>query len=103
MREELNWWFTNVYKQKRVIRHELPNITITTDASMRGWGAVLGVIRIGGRWKAEKQSNHINTLKMMAIFLALKSFTAEISNNHIMILCDNTTAESYITKMGVIK
>jgi hypothetical protein len=25
MREELNWWFTNVYKQKRVIRHELPN------------------------------------------------------------------------------
>jgi hypothetical protein len=61
---------------------------------MRGWGAVLGVIRIGGRWKAEKQSNHINTLKMMAIFLALKSFTAEISNNHIMILCDNTTAES---------
>jgi hypothetical protein len=70
---------------------------------MRGWGAVLGVIRIGGRWKSEEQSNHINTLKMMAIFLALKSFTAEISNNHIMILCDNTTAESYITKMGVIK
>ena len=40
---------------------------------------------------------------MMAIFLALKSFTAEISNNHIMILCDNTTAVSYITKLGGIK
>jgi hypothetical protein len=101
MREELNWWLTNVYKQKSVIRHELPNITITTDASMRGWGAVLGVI--GGRCTAEEQNNHIHTLKMMAIFLALKSFTAEISNNHIMILYDNTTAVSYITKMGGIK
>jgi hypothetical protein len=36
MKEELNCWFTNVYKQKRIIRHELPKITITTDASMRG-------------------------------------------------------------------
>ena len=69
---------------------------------MRGWGAVLGAISIGGRWSAE-QNNHINTLEMMAIFLALKFFTAEISNNHIMILCDNTTAVSYITKMGSIK
>ena len=55
------------------------------------------------RWSAEEQNNHINTLEMMAIFLALKSFTAEISNNHIMILCDNTTAVSYITKLGGIK
>jgi hypothetical protein len=30
MREELNWWFTNVHKQKRVIMHELPKITITS-------------------------------------------------------------------------
>jgi ribonuclease HI len=70
---------------------------------MRGWGAVLGAIRIGGRWSAEEQNNHINILEMMAIFLALKSFTVEISNNHIMILCDNTTAVSYITKIGDIK
>ena len=103
MREELNCWFTNVYKQKRVIRHELPKITITTDTSMRGWGAVLGAISIGGRWSSEEQSNHINILEMMAIFLALKSFTAKISNNYNMILCDNTTAVSYITKMGGIK
>ena len=103
MREELNCWFTNVYKQKRVIRHELPKITITTDTSKRGWGAVLGAISIGGRWSSEEQSNHINILEMMAIFLALKSFTAKISNNYNMILCDNTTAISYITKMGGIK
>jgi hypothetical protein len=68
---------------KRVIRHELPKITITTDASMRGWGAVLGAISIGGRWSSEEQNNHINTLEMMAIFLALKSFTTKISNNYI--------------------
>jgi hypothetical protein len=54
----LNWWFTNVHKQKRVIMHELPKITITTDASMRGWGAVLEAISIGGRWSAEEQNNH---------------------------------------------
>jgi hypothetical protein len=55
MREELNWWFTNVYKQKRVIRHELPKITITTDASMRGWGAVLGAI---SRWIGASKLPH---------------------------------------------
>jgi hypothetical protein len=65
--------------KKIVIRHELPKITIATDATMRGWGAVLGAISIGGRWSAE-QNNHINTLEMMAIFLALKFFAAEISN-----------------------
>ena len=70
---------------------------------MRGWGAVLGAIRIGGSWSAEEQNNHINTLEMMAIFLALTFFTSEISNNHIMILCDNPTAVSYITKIGDIK
>lgn len=103
MREELNWWFTNVHKQKRVIRHELPQITITTDASMRGWGAVIGAMSIGGRWTAEEQNHHINTLEMMAIHLALKSFVAKINNKHIMIRCDNTTAVNYITNMGGIK
>lgn len=103
MREELNWWCSNLNHQNRVIRHELPKVTITTDASLLGWGAVLGERSIGGRWSAEERNNHINTLEMMAISLAIESFCSEISNNHVMIRCDNTTAVSYITNMGGIK
>lgn len=103
MRKQLNWWSSNIDHQYRVIRHDLPKVTITTDASLLGWGAVLGHRSIGGRWSAEERNNHINILEMMAIFQAIKSFILEISNNHIMILCDNTTAVSYITNMGGIK
>lgn len=103
MRKELIWWSSSIHNQERLIRHELPSITITTDASLFGWGAVLRDKSIGGRWSAEERNNHINTLELMAIFLALKSFIGEISYNHVMIRCDNTTAVSYINKMGGIK
>ena len=99
----MQWWVSNIFSQYRVIRHETPNITIETDASLSGWGAILGKKTTGGRWAIHEQNNHINALELMAIFLALKAFIAEIKGKHILIMCDNTTAVSYISNMGGIK
>ena len=103
VKKEMQWWVSNIFSQYRVIRHETPNITIETDALLSGWGAVLGKKTKSGRWAIHEQNNHINALELMAIFLALKAFIAEIKGKHILIMCDNTTAVSYISNMGGIK
>jgi hypothetical protein len=41
MKEELAWWFTNIYIQKRDISHGVPEKILNTDASLQGWGAVM--------------------------------------------------------------
>lgn len=46
-------------------------MTITTDASNDGWGAVKGDVNIGGRWKDNEKIHHINYLKLVAIYLAI--------------------------------
>jgi hypothetical protein len=43
MKEELAWWFTNIYTQKRDISHGVPEKILNTDASHQGWGAVTNV------------------------------------------------------------
>ena len=42
---------------------------------------------------------HINVLELKAIFLALKAFI-KTKNEHVKLMCDNTTAICCINKMG---
>ena len=46
-------------------------LVIQTDASKKGWGAVLGSQEIGGRWMDSEATNHINILELQAAFFAL--------------------------------
>lgn len=46
---------------------------------------------------------HINYLELLAIFLALKGFAKDIKNSYILLRADNTTAISYINRMGGIQ
>lgn len=105
MKEELNWWCSNIHSQIRLISRGNPEITIKTDASLLGWGAICTQdnIRIGGRWKEKEKINHINYLEMLAIYFALRSFVNIVKNKYVRILSDNTTAISYINNMGGIK
>lgn len=105
MKQELNWWVSNIFIQNRKIRHDTPTMTIHSDSSMEGWGATLNTndCSAGGRWTDSEQEFHINYLEMMAILLALKSFLPQIKHKHILVLCDNMTAVSYISKFGGIK
>lgn len=76
---------------------------IYTDASRSGWGAVCKDNKAHGRWTHLEKARHINYLELMAVFLGLKSFASNISNCAILLRVDNTTAISYVNRMGGIQ
>ena len=53
-----------------------------------------------GRWSHQESQLHINLLELKAVLLALQALCNHMQNCHIKILCDNTTAVSYIHNMG---
>jgi hypothetical protein len=64
MKEELAWWFTNIYIQKRDISHGVPEKILNTDASLQGWGAVMLSEKIGGKRTQSESLKHINYLEI---------------------------------------
>lgn len=99
---ELQWWCENVTTARYPIL--LPNskidTTIYTDASLKGWGAVKDVEKIGGRWSTEESSCHINQLELRAVLFGIKSFCKNEQNIHVKIYSDNSTTVNYINAMG---
>ena len=83
-----------------VVSHDKPQYTITTAASLLGWGAVPDGISTGGNWTYDESLHHINYLEMYAILVALKTFANDKSNTHMTIMTDNSTAVSAINHMG---
>jgi hypothetical protein len=103
MRDDLEWWFSNIHSQVRVIDRGTPSEEIQTDSSLIGWGAVFHGNSFGGRWTLEEKLNHINVLELMAIFFALKALVDKVRNTHVKILSDSSTAVCYINNMGGIR
>ena len=100
---DLSWWINNVDFSFKKIVQPTPDMTLTTDASTKGWGAVYGEQKTGGPWSLEEQGLHINYLELKAIWLGLKSLCNNLRQKHIRIQSDNTTAVAYINAMGGIK
>ncbi len=77
--------------------------TLTTDASLTGWGAILEGRSGQGLWKDHHLSWHINHLEMLAVFLALKNFLADLRGHHVLVRSDNTSVVSYINHQGGVR
>lgn len=97
---ELKWWSNNVAENFKPISHDEPSLVITTDASLKGWGAVCQTVSTGGLWSHLEASEHINYLELFASFLGLKTFAQTKSDTHIRLMIDNTSAVSIINNMG---
>ncbi len=97
---ELKWWSANVVDAFKPISHGEPSLVITTDASLSGLGAECRSITTGGMWSHIEVREHINYLELLATFLGLKTFAKTISNSHIRLRIDNTSAVSIINNMG---
>lgn len=98
-RDDLNWWLTNVHTLSKNFRTPIWDMTITTDASKAGWGAVSPLGKTNGRWNFIEKDLHINVLELMAVWFGLKSFIKTQGLN-VRILSDNSTTVSYINKKG---
>ena len=98
---EIEWWIQNLTMAHNVISHGSPSLVITSDASNSGWGAVCYREKTSGHCtESEKSHYHINCLKLMASFYALKSFAKDLKNTHIQLRLDSTSVLHCINKMG---
>ena len=102
-KQQLEWWIDNISTSSRQIDHGKPSITLTSDASLSGWGAVVDERQTQGLWSLEEQALHINALELSAINMGLKALLPMENNKHIRIMSDSSTAVSYINAMGGIK
>lgn len=97
---DLDWWLVNIWERDRKIRTRAPRATLTTDASLEGWGAVWGGSSTGGRWSQVEKLAHINVLELEAVWLGLNVFCKDLENTHLRVETDNTTTVSYINSQG---
>jgi hypothetical protein len=98
---EIEWWLNNVSNSYRPI--EVAGYSITTDASLIGWGCVCNDLKASGRWSSDEIHLHINVLELKAILFSLLSLFKDIQNSHIRVLSDSSTAVSYINNFGGVK
>ena len=77
--------------------------TITTDASLSGWGATFDGRTARGLWDDSLKTAHINYLELMAVYLALQHFECWLTGCHVLVKTDNTTTVSYINRQGGLR
>ena len=106
-KEEITWWIDNIEGETRFISHGACAAFLSTDASGEGWGAIYSesadstvVESTGGRWSIEEKQDHINILELKAGLLGIKAFKLKLSNIHVKLTMDSTTAISYVSRMG---
>lgn len=101
--DDVTWWSQNIRSTSNFMRPENYCKEIFTDASMTGWGAFSDGNRANGSWSVDERNCHINYLELLAVFLGLKSLVHNKNNCAILLRVDNTTAISYINRMGGIQ
>ncbi len=93
-------WFLN---QGLVLGAPCRQLSLATDASLTGWGAVMSGRSARGLWSGRHLIWHINCLEMLAVFRALKFFLPDLRGHHVLVRTDNTAVVSYINHQGGLR
>ena len=89
------WWEENITEHNgKDIRPENNSVDLETDASNSGWEPNLNGKTTGDRWLDYGSAQHINFLEGRAVKFALQSLCQNVSNIHICLRSDNSTAVS---------
>lgn len=89
VRESLMWW---TCLDNLLVGVPSPQLTLTTDASLWGWGAHLATSCARGPWPTSLCNKLINYLELLAIFLPLREFQSALRGKVVQVFSDNTTA-----------
>ena len=102
VKTELQWWIQNLHLNNgRSVISYPPQLLITSDASLEGWGAFCQGHKTGGQWTLPEKKDHINILELKAAKYAILTFTRLYPTARtIHIKMDNIVALSYLVKMG---
>ncbi|KAJ8914836.1 hypothetical protein NQ315_014849 [Exocentrus adspersus] len=98
IREDISWWLTILPQAEQTFQSESFEFEIYSDASN-----TVGGERAHGFWSKQEVKNHINYLELLSIFNGLKCFANLTRDCSILLKSDNTTAISYINRMGGVR
>lgn len=105
--DDFEWWKSHIFTSRNPIKNFDYKLEIFSDASLSGWGAHCarnGVVeKTHGFWNACERNLHINFLELTAAFFGLICFAKDLRDCDILLRIDNTTAISYINRMGGIQ
>lgn len=73
---------------------------ITSDASLKGWGAHYHYYAVQGRWTFKTQNVVSNILEMKAAFQVLLAFSPLLRGKEVLLKLDNRVAVTYINRQG---
>lgn len=77
-----------------------PTVTMSTDASNMGWGAVVETMQVRGPWNHAVSNKHINWKEMMAVWMGLKSLLRSYPPQTVRLEIDNATTVAYLNNQG---
>ncbi|KAI2649150.1 Retrovirus-related Pol polyprotein from transposon 17.6 [Labeo rohita] len=93
-------WFLS---QGPVLGAPCRRVTLATDASLTGWGAIMSGHSARGLWSGRHLTWHINCLEMLAMFQALKHFLPDLIGRHVLVRTDNIAVVYYINHQGGLR
>ena len=97
-RIELKLWLQTLTKVNG--RTKIPDMTIFTDASTKGWRATSEKVKIGGAWNNKELTLHINCLELLAAWYTIQAFVQARTNLTVLLWLDNQSAVPYINHIG---
>ena len=101
VRNHLQWWMmdSNIFPGVP-FQEDRPQMTLTTDASLHGWGAFCGGETLSGVWTEEESRLHINILELEAVVRALRALSSLVQGRSLTVFTDNTSVVAYINRQG---
>ena len=100
---DIEWWRDNVSNSFESFALSNPMISMSSDACEYGWGAVCSGHGTCGFFSDEEFFLHINVKELLACSFGLRSFFRSLSDCHLLLLMDNTSAVHAVNKMGSMK
>ncbi len=97
-REDLLWWASPSNSFTASFLPFSATTTLTTDASLEGWGAIWLNHQVHGAW--ENDERRIDELELRAVLQAVETLPILRPGQRILLRCDNTTAVAYVNNMG---
>jgi hypothetical protein len=97
---DLRWWRSMERGWKCSFETRIPSITVITDASLEGWGAIWEDQEIYGPWDSEDECR-IDELELLTVLYGNQCWADEWPRgSNIQLWCDNQVAVSYVKNMG---
>lgn len=104
VQNHLLWWTIPSNLDHGVVFQEIRNLTsITTDASLSGWGAIWGSRTLSGHWTKPERDSHINFLELQAVYMAIQHWAPLLRGHQVTAFSDSSTTVAYINHQGGTK